>query len=101
MDLKNELTIRSIKIVDIAYTSILYTTIAVLGSLIVDKFMSYFDNIEFQKKTTFSLFVEIYTQLEGFRDIIEKFRESIILLCLTLCYFKRYFKFKRGVIKNV
>ena len=58
--LSKELIIRGIKMIDIAYLTILYLLLSITFSVILDKMIGEFDPKEADKKTTFRLFMEIF-----------------------------------------
>lgn len=59
----NELTIRAIKMLDISYLTIIYVTIAITISILIDKLIGEFDEHEADKKSTFRIILEIYINL--------------------------------------
>jgi len=75
-----ELIIRSIKIVDIAYITIIYVTITILFSVYLDKLIGKFNKKENDKKSTIKIIFEIYANfiviaIFGYiiRNIVELF----------------------------
>ena len=59
----NELTIRTIKLIDISYLTIIYVTIAITISIFIDRLIGEFDEHEADKKSTFRIILEIYINL--------------------------------------
>jgi len=75
-----ELMLRSIKIIDIAYVTIIYVTITILFSVYLDKLIGKFNKEDNDKKSTIRIILEIYCNFAiiaifGYiiRNIVEMF----------------------------
>ena len=75
-----ELILRSIKIIDIAYVTIIYVTITILFSVYLDKLIGKFNKKDTDKKSTVRIIAEIYGNfaiiaISGYiiRNVVELF----------------------------
>lgn len=59
----SDLTIKSIKLVDITFLTIIYTTITILFSVYLDKLISYIDTTPNEHKSKARILIEIYINL--------------------------------------
>lgn len=62
-NVKNELIIRSIKIIDIGFLTVFYFLIAFFSSVYIDKKLGQFDTRKADKKNIFILFLEIIVHI--------------------------------------
>jgi hypothetical protein len=78
MDLKQELLIRGIKLIDISYLAIIYSTLCITFSVGLDRIVGPFDKEQADKKSIIRLILEVWANISiiaiaayVFRNIVE------------------------------